>query len=216
MEPLFSWERDAPTTTRRRRGSADAQLLGILLLAFGVGCLLRQTGILPMSWKALTAGMLIVLGFGLVLTARRGRRRWPILLGVVLIMGLASSSASLRSPFPGTAVGDLDVRPTTMAELQPDYRHGLGDLTINLTQLALPNGTTSLRVQQGVGNLHVLVPEGVAVEVSANIGTGHLKVLGKVLADGVGLRQHYRTPEPADRTLSLQVHLGAGDVEVTH
>lgn len=217
MDRLDTWEErsDGRATVHRRR-TADGQLLGVLLLAFGVGCLLRQTGVLPMSWKTLFASLLIILGFGLVITARRGRRRWPILLGIVLILGMASSSSTLDINFPAQAIGDRVVRPIGVATLERTYRQGIGNLTIDLSQTGLMDKTTTLTIHQGVGNLDVVVPEGVGVETDVHIGIGHADVLGRRIADGAGVSQHHRTPDfaTAEHRVSLQVHLGVGNVEV--
>src|SRR2546422_651179 len=75
----MSWSEVAEPRPGRRSGrrSGDGQLLGPLLLGFGVVALLRESGVFQVKWEAILAGLLVTLGVGLVLTARTGRRIWP-------------------------------------------------------------------------------------------------------------------------------------------
>src|SRR5438105_15425079 len=91
---------------RPRRRSTDGQLLGLLLLGFGVAALLRESGVFLIKWEAILAGVLVALGLGLVVTARRGRRVWPVALAVALILALSACSPSFHFPLlVGSGIG---------------------------------------------------------------------------------------------------------------
>src|SRR5438105_6143825 len=156
-----------PGWPRRRWG--DGQLLGLLLLGFGVAALLRESGVFLIKWEAILAGLLVALGVGLVLTARTGRRTWPVILGVVLILSLSARSPSLHFPLPaGSAIGDRAVLVRDAGQLAASYSQGVGNLTVDLGQLTFDPPTTKyVRIHEGIGNVRVVVPAGVEVALDA-------------------------------------------------
>ena len=219
----MSWGEVAePRSERRalhpRRRSRDGQLLGLLLLGFGVAALLRETGAVRLKWDAILAGLLILLGTGLVLTARSGRRVWPIALGVVLILSLSAHSPSLHFPMRAdSGLGDRTVVVESTSQLEQSYSQGVGDLTLDLSHLVLNPETTRLSINDGVGHVKVVVPEGTEVELDASVGVGHAVVLGRGLGRGLGVHTEYRSPgySAIDHPkVSIEVHVGVGRVEV--
>jgi hypothetical protein len=202
---------------RPRRRSGDGQLLGLLLLGFGVVALLRESGVFQVKWEAILAGLLVTLGVGLVLTARTGRRIWPVALGVVLILALSANSPSLRINLPSSsALGKQVVHVQDADHLQDSYNQGVGAFTLDLARVAFAPGTRQVTINQGFGDLRILVPADVAVELNGNVGVGRATVLGQRLGDGVGVQAHYQTQGygSAERRISLQVHVGFGQLEV--
>jgi len=203
---------------RPRRRSSDGQLLGLLLLGFGVAALLRESGALDIKWEAIFAGLLILLGMGLVLTARSGGRFWPLALGIVLILSLSAHSPSLNLHLPASSAGSRTVRVQVPSQLEPSYNQGFGDLTLDLRQVALaPGTTTQVSINDGVGDVKVRLAEGMEVELNGNLGFGEAVVLGKSLGHGPGVEVRYHTPAfgaPDHASLSLQVHIGLGHLEV--
>src|SRR3989441_4186830 len=139
----MSWSEVAEPRPGRRSGrrSGDGQLLGLLLLGFGVVALLRESGVFQVKWEAILAGLLVTLGVGLVLTARTGRRIWPIVLGLVLILTLSARSPSLPFPVPaGSAVGDPAVLVRGARPPGTAHKQGLGNLTLDPGQLGVRTG----------------------------------------------------------------------------
>lgn len=122
----------------------------------------RLRGLADIRWDLLVPAALMATGAALVLGAYRARPGGLILLGALLTVWLIA--------MPGTAVrgnngpfGELGVEdgigervesPDSVDELEPDYRHTTGQLTIDLTDLDLPARTTTLRAsreQSGAG-----------------------------------------------------------------
>jgi hypothetical protein len=58
-----------------------------------------------------------------------------------------------------------------------DYRLGAGRLEVDLRGVAFPPGDTDLHFRLGVGELVVLVPRGVCVATSAQLGGGYVGAL---------------------------------------
>ena len=65
-----------------------------------------------------------------------------------------------------------------MTELEDSYELGIGDFTVDLSNVELSPGTTDIDVRLGIGEIVVTVPEGVAVEIDARAGAGEVDVFG--------------------------------------
>src|SRR5687768_16422532 len=88
-----STQRARPPRRRGGRDAADGQVLGALLVLGGVGWFLQQVGLVHLSLTTTLSALLIVLGVGLVLTARRAGGAGLVVVGMVLTVVLASVSA---------------------------------------------------------------------------------------------------------------------------
>src|SRR5688572_3065644 len=77
---------------RGRRDSADGQVLGAVLVLGGIGWFLQQVGVLHLSLATTLSCLLITLGIGLVLTARRAGGAGLVLVGLMLTVVLASAT----------------------------------------------------------------------------------------------------------------------------
>jgi hypothetical protein len=106
---------------------------------------------------------------------RRRRRRRLLPLGVLLAIGLAVAVLSPVSLLAGT--GNKHERPAGTAELQRSYEYGIGNFTVDLRDVELPQGSTSVQVELAIGNLVVQVPEDVALVIDAHANAGKVDVL---------------------------------------
>ena len=52
-------------------------------------------------------------------------------------------------------IGDKNERPLHVRQLERSYEFGIGDYTVDLTDVALPPGTTRVDVALGIGDLLV-------------------------------------------------------------
>ena len=84
----------------------------------------------------------------------------------------------------GNGVGDRDVAVTSVENLQSNYELGIGTLDLDLRQLKLPVGETHVNANVDVGDLHVLVPAGVALRVHGSAEIGEVDLPGGVGGDG--------------------------------
>jgi hypothetical protein len=198
--------------TRRRQG--DRGLLGAILLLVGAGWLLGDLHLLHLGAQTLLSVLLIVVGLG-VLANPRSRRKWPLVLGAAITFVLATSTVHVQLP-SARGTGMRIERPVFASALQPSYHLGMGNLTLDLTAVSLPAGERSLDASIGVGDLVVIVPDGVAISVHAQDGTGAVTVMGTTLGSGVGINQGWRSSD-FDRSstrLDLNLHVGVGDIVV--
>jgi hypothetical protein len=203
-----------PAPPADRHGPAAATVLvGALLVLIGIGWLLDAAGV-EVPWRAVLPAALIAVGLACVAGAFRGRQHALMVVGVVLAVVLSLAAAAdwdLEIPLGG-GVGDRTERPTTPADLT-GYELGVGNLVVDLRQLQVPPGTTTIQARVGVGELAVEVPQGVSVAVVARSGLGQVQALGQ---EEGGLASRIDTVSEAggDRRLELDLRVGLGQVRV--
>ena len=203
-----------PAAPADQRGPATATVLvGALLVLVGIGWLLDAAGV-EVPWRALLPAALIAVGLACVAGAFRGRQHALMAVGVALMVVLAVAAATdwdLDVPLAG-GVGDRTERPSTPADLA-SYELGVGNLVVDLRQLQVPPGTTTVEARLGMGELTVELPAGVSVEVEASSGLGEVQVLGEQ-EGGLGSRIDTTSEAGGDRRLRLDARVGLGQVRV--
>ena len=148
------------------------------------------------------------MGAALVYGSRTGRHGGLITLGVLLTVAVLLASAIdvlVDIPIRG-GVGESMQRPTGTAE--SEYHWALGKMTVDLTDATLPGGPIELTV--AMGELVVIIPAGVAVEIEADAGIGELEILDH---NESGVDPDLTIEEPG-ATLHLITRVGLGRVEV--
>jgi predicted membrane protein len=163
---------------------------------------------------AILASALGVVALGVLAGSVWGRAPWLIVLGIVL--SFVTSIAAVADHHWGGGIGDRTWRPQTVTAADSPYRLGVGDATLDLTQLP-PGSDVDVETRLGVGHLVVLVPLDATVEVQAEVGAGQLEVLGEPDQDGTDLNE--KVTEPAlvsgsGRTITLDAAVGLGQLEV--
>ncbi len=206
----------APATpadaSRRRRSRRPLVLSVVGALLVGAGVL----GILDASstYDAALAAALVVAGGTLGLGAIVGRRVARLLpFGIVLV---AVSAVAALSPVKLSAgIGERDERPLDTAQLERSYEFGIGDFTLDLSDVALPPGTTRVDVELGIGNLLIRVPEEAALEIDAHAGGGQVTVLGET-DDGSDADERAIVPGSTSDApmLQLDADIGFGHLDV--
>jgi Cell wall-active antibiotics response LiaF, C-terminal len=201
-----------PARPPSQRGPAAATVLvGALLVLVGVGWLLDASGV-EVPWRAVLPAALIAVGLATIAGAFRDRQHALLLVGLLLVAVLTVASAADWNLPVGGGVGDRTERPTSPADLR-DYRLAIGQLTLDLSGLQVPQGTTTVQARVGVGELAVRLPEGVPVEVDAGSGIGQVQALDRE-ESGVGSRLEADSGGFGDRRLVLDLRVGLGEVRV--
>jgi len=163
--------------------------------------------------SAYLAMVVAVVGAGLLTGAWYGRARWLIAVGAALTLLLLPAMGVERA---GPA-GSTTWRPTTIEQLVPDYRAGMGNAILDLSLVDFTGHDTTLRVQVSMGDLEVILPADVDAVVDADVSTGNAEVLGTAWG---GLGQQPRTVTdtggdgPGGGTLTLHARVGMGNLEV--
>lgn len=205
----------APAPDRRadvhRRGLGNV-VVGAVLVLLGLGWLLEALGAADVPWRAMLPAALIVVGGVLVVGARTGRHGGIIALGVILTVAIALASAIeilIDIPITG-GVGEQIERVTGAPE--PEYRWALGAMTVDLRDADISELGTSLEASVVIGELVVIVPEGVALDIEARSGMGEVDVFGDESA-GIGADVDFVTDGSRGK-LVLELDVAMGRVEV--
>ena len=203
-----------PAAPADRHGPAAATVLvGALLVLVGISWLLDAAGV-EVPWRAVLPAALIAVGLACVAGAFRGRQHALMVVGIALtVVPWVAVAADWDLEVPlGGGVGDRTERPTAPAELT-GYQRGVGDLVVDLRQLQVPPGTTTVEARVGIGELAVELPQGVSVAVVARSGLGQVQVLGEE-EGGFGSRIDTTSGAGGDRRLELDLRVGLGQVRV--
>ena len=142
---------------------------------------------------------------------RRARRLLP--LGVVLVTVLSVAALSPVSLTAGT--GNKHERPADASQLERTYEHGIGNFTLDLRDVELPQGTTRIEVELAVGHLLVKVPEGAALDIDAHAAAGKVDLLDET-SDGTDVDDRLVAPGSgsAAPVLVLEADVGFGRLGV--
>ena len=201
------------------RSAVPGITLAALLIVMGVLALLtRFTGLDPEPTVFLGAALAVV-GAGLVAAAfvgGRSSRGGLITLGLLLSLATAIAASS---PSGGTGVGDRTYHPRTVEDVRDVYRGGVGDLTLDLSDVPLDglDEALSVQVDHGVGDVEIVVPSSADVRITAEQGLGQLEVFGDDSAERGSFAGTGSRPWTGDREaeIELMLHNGVGDVEVS-
>ena len=207
---------DTPTTVvarpRKRRSPVGGVTMGLAVLT--AAALLIFKASLGLSWLTVPHILGIVAGVlagGLVVGAfLRGGRG---LIVPTVLVGLAAVALTNSPNGGGAGFGSVHANPTDT--LDASYAKSFGDVRLDLTDFKFDKekpARTSVSVD--AGDARVIVPANVNVEVtcSADVGTVHCLNTSQDWRD-INVHLVDNVPNAAG-TLQLDVHAGAGDVEV--
>ena len=225
------------TAALRDRRDRPWPLIGLGLLAVAGAILLSRATLWPDGdawWLFLIAGAVILWvtrkpqpapeqAAGTTdtvgMTPRESHRvrsffRW---LGIVVASFLALLAIAIGvfvavfDVHPGRGIGDENYIVTSPGALQDEYRVGIGTLDVDLSRMRLPLGVTHLETSVDVGDLHVVLPPGVALRGYAEARAGHVNMLGR---EDDGWNADVDLAGDGPRVLDLVAHVGAGSVRV--
>jgi phage shock protein PspC (stress-responsive transcriptional regulator) len=202
----------APRAPRRRPFLLPG--LAIVIVGVGIAGLLDAAGAFDMPLDV-ALGLAVALSGVAALVGMRLNRRVHllVLLGVLLVpVAAAAAIADVRL---SDHFGDRTRAPVSVAEMPAEFRLAAGQLNLDLTHLALPEGTTTVRVHIGAGEARIRVPAGVSVRIEGNLDAGEARVLG-THDDGVSVDPGHtdRSWPTASKRITLHIDQGFGDIDV--
>lgn len=203
-----------PPRPERRRSRLGRLVWSVVLIAVGVLAVVDLAG-MDVPASAYLAVPLAVVGAGLVVGGWYGRARSLVVVGAVLSIATALTSAAEHSI--GATRATVAWRPTGVEQLDPAYRIGIGNARLDLSGLVFTGRNASVDVSVDVGNLTVLLPRDVDVTVDASVEVGTAQVLGEHW-DGIGQARRSVSDNGPDGAgggqLTLRATVDVGDLEV--
>ena len=206
--------RRPPPPRPPKKPSLFAPVLGALFAAAGLFGLLAVLDIYDVDVAAALAAGVVIVGAAIAFGALTQRRVGGLVfLGLLLLAAFAAAAITPVSVSAG--VGEKTERPTTVTALDSSYEHGIGDLELDLSDITLPAGTTSVDASVGIGKLVVTVPQDVALVLDAHAGVGSIDLLG-ARDDGVDADRQLSLPgsTPDAPVLDLEADIAVGDIQV--
>lgn len=218
-------------------------VVSIAALAAGIVALIGLA-VSPTAGTVALAGAVVVtlLGLGMVVGAWYGRARWLTILAIPLAFLTFSAVAAqhwiadsgtadrwVGSSDGGISIGSRvwDVTPADLAQQPLDYRVSAGDAVLDLTALtaegaesAAPRQRVTIDASVGLGQLTVLVPPDMLVNLSARLRAGEVLLPGAASPGRSGTDLTVvETVEPLTQgqpayVVDLDVAIGAGNLEV--
>lgn len=206
--------RPKPRTRPRSYIGAITMLLATIIGGFLVAVQAASpSGVQP---TIVGGAVLVTIGAGLLIAAWWGKGAGLVAAGtmVALLIGVGLMFGGLPAK-----VGRSVWVPVAVEETRQVFDVGLGDGTLDLTELALkPGSTVEVETAISVGTLDVIVPPDARVEVHATNKVGDVQV-DQSLRGGVDVRfdkvlEPEVEPEGEPATIVLTIRGGVGDVEV--
>lgn len=193
-------------------------MLGRLTLAIGlivvagmafIDLALDRVEIAPVEY---VAAAVAIVGIGLLVGGWIGRARWLIVIGALLIPALWV--ASFAPDNWSYSAGDVYYAPIQASDVQEPFEHGVGSIEVDLTNLS-PEQLASagtIEVSLGAGEMVILVPRDVVVDLRADVGFGEISGPFEGV-DGVGIDVD-RSFGSGDARMRLDVEVGAGVIRI--
>jgi phage shock protein PspC (stress-responsive transcriptional regulator) len=223
------WIDEAKQASRERRRRSWPVRITMLcsrvlaLVALGIADAVSGIAIPTYFWTVfgIALGGLLV---GMVLRRTPWSMVAVLLPSVVGLIAFAPTNASLHD---GT--GQRDWTPTTISELQDNYRLAFGQGVLDLTQLGPLAGARTVHVRVAAGQVRILIPPTMNVLVHAKVHIGDVDIDGAPERNGThggiyggthggwGLDRTILPPPAATGAqLTVQVDLADGQVRVDH
>lgn len=112
-------------------------------------------------------------------------------------------------------LGDLSLGQSPWVLRDMNLWNGIGDIRINLATAHMEAGTYHIALGGWIGDVRLLIPDGVGVEVSGSVHLGDVSVFGKQ-ESGVNPLMEYTDEnfQEANVKLYLDIDLKIGDVQI--
>jgi phage shock protein PspC (stress-responsive transcriptional regulator) len=219
-DPVGLYVEPAPAAPVKRSSTTSAKRLRLVSLIV-LGLTLSGLGVLQGVGTALPlasylAAALLVIGLTLVAATWLGMARGLLPLGVLLaiaVLIVTAGGPELRVPAAATASHAY----TTVAEIPVAGDSAeFGKLSIDLSQLAV-TADVSYTAHVDLGRLEVTVPKDANVVVNYNVDMGAVRAYGDEIQAGSDLKDQIKDPQPpqpGQHTLTVNLSVDAGNVEV--
>ena len=220
------------TAALRNRRDRPWPLIGLGFVAVALALLLSRATLWPQgdAWVVLLIAGAAILwitrrshaatGEAAALASEDSRRIRRVVKGLAIALGtifalLLVGAAIVASTFNvhlGNGVGDRSYVVAGTQDLRHVYKLGIGDMTVDLRNVRFTSAETHVKARVDIGNLRVIVPPNVALQVRGDAQLGEVHVLGK---SDDGRHAKASIAQTGEHVLVLDTHVGVGQVRVT-
>lgn len=199
--------------TPRERSMLGRLTLGFMLLGLGVLAVLDNLETLaidadPRHYMGLAV---TILGVGLLVGSIAGRARWLILVGAILVPTLVFSPV-FEYEWSEVSV-DRQIRPLTVAEVEPVSSIDFGTMVIDLRDIAWDGEMVEVEANVDIGRIVIHVPDGVGIRGEASVDIGQVTEPGRS-SGGLGDPRLEWDEQGELGTVLLDAHVSIGSIEV--
>jgi len=175
--------------------------------------LLDVTDVIDLETAMVLPVALGVIGLALIIGSFNGPHVGLIVAGVFVTIAVLAVAAIPPDAFNG-GIGERNIRVTNEANLAEQYNVGLGELRLDLSDLSMTE-SAEIAATVGAGDLTILLPPEVPVDIDAAVGAGEIDLFGEI-DNGISVSDTYTSDgfESADVTLTLELDVAAGNIEV--
>jgi phage shock protein PspC (stress-responsive transcriptional regulator) len=209
-----------PVPPPRPRRSRPAPFLGpiglaLLLLWAGLSVFADRVGWWNTDPASFLSVCLMIIGGVLLISAVAGRARGLVWLGLV-VLPIAWGVAAIDLTW-WDGVGEELVTVDGIEDLDDEYRWGIGQFHVDLTDIDLDGATREVAVGLTIGELKIWVPDTLGVEIDLDGRVGSVIVRDddlRLADDGLDMALDRSAGDPSGGTLLLDVDIGIGEAEV--
>lgn len=205
--------REPSVDTRKGPRHFGSVVLGTVLVGVGSLWFLDALDVISIRAAVVLPATLAVVGLALIVGSFDGEHSGLVVFGVFLTVAVIISAVAPVDAFRG-GVGERQFRAETGADLATDYRLGVGDMSLDFSDLEL-TAPEAIRASLGAGTLQVELPEDLPVRIEARSGAGEVTIFGEN-SDGLSVTRTYESPgfDPAQPGLILELEVATGEIEV--
>ncbi|MBA3309546.1 MAG: PspC domain-containing protein [Nocardioidaceae bacterium] len=203
-----------PPAPPRERHSARLFWVTMAVIAIALGAIwfLDETVYDEVPLSVYPGAALGIVATALIVGAWYGRSRLLIVVGFVA--SLATIAAGIVGPGPH---GERTYMPTTAAEVQAEYQHGVGRITVHLQNVADLEGLDgrTIDIEGTVGQIRLIVPTSLDATITADVVEADIDGAPSVQDLGDGDQQTVVIPtDDADPDVTINLDLRFGGIEV--
>ncbi len=207
----------APTVPREPGPPITAVVLALSAVVAGMMIWLNYATSLEIGAAAIFGSVLALCGAGLVVSAFTGRAWGLVPVGLIAALGVAVSPLA-DIAISSDGFGEFRYDVLVASDLEETYDVGAGELILDLTGFDLVDDQ-SVTLEMGAGSLVVILPQDMAVDVTAEARFGDVRLF-EANDDGVSieLTDSYRPlGAPADEpVLTIDATTRFGEVVIRH
>jgi predicted membrane protein len=196
-----------------QRGRYGAIVTGALLMIVGGLWLLDVTDVIELEAAMVLPVALGVIGLALIIGSFDGPHVGLIVAGVFVTIAVMAVAAIPPDAFNG-GIGERNIRITNQANLAEQYNVGLGELTLDLSDLSMTE-SAEIAATVGAGDLTIMLPPEIPVDIDAAAGAGEIDLFGEI-DNGISVSDTYTSDgfDSADVRLTLELDVAAGNIKV--